>query len=257
MDLLRFIAVCCLAFCTGCSIKEYRESCPCVLKLDISEVDVSVVKVADLFISGPEGYELADTLTCGGYDGIYEVEVPKGELGLWMYSGAGREYVGDGGLVIPYGEDCPPVYMHVSKVQAYGEEVTEKVSMKKNHCVLNVIVRAEEVFPLRLEFKGKVSGYDDGGEPLKGEFMYSAEIGPENSCRVLLPRQVDDSLVLDIIDGTEVVKVFALGEHIAATGYDWSEKDLKDMTLEIDFILSRFSIVVPEWDEVIVFDVCI
>ena len=39
----------------GCSVKEYRESCPCRLVLDFSETDTLAVRSADLYVTVPEG----------------------------------------------------------------------------------------------------------------------------------------------------------------------------------------------------------
>ena len=49
-------------YLAGCSVKEYRESCPCRLVLDLSEVDTAVVKSADLYVSVPGGYVSSDVI---------------------------------------------------------------------------------------------------------------------------------------------------------------------------------------------------
>ena len=46
--------------CAGCAVKEYRESCPCRLVLDFSEVDTSAVRSADLYVTVPDGYVFTD-----------------------------------------------------------------------------------------------------------------------------------------------------------------------------------------------------
>lgn len=255
MDLLRFIVMCGMVCCISCSIKEDRDVCPCVLKLDLGDVDTAVVKVADLFLYGPGGYAFSrklDVVDCGD---IYEISVPRGEIKVLIHSGVEEEKAGTDGLEIPYGEDCPPVYMHASQIHASGESVSEKIDMRKEHCVLTVHVRSEESFPFSLDFKGGVDGFGVDGMPSEGMFSYSVSLNQDYRCDVVLPRQTDDSLLLEISDGSEVVKVFALGEYIAAAGYDWDERNLRDLTIGIDFILSQFSVVVQEWDEVIIYDV--
>jgi hypothetical protein len=257
MGLLRLIAVWGLLCCVGCSVKEDRERCPCLLRLDLSYVDTSAVNVADLFLSGPEGYEFSESLELNSCDGEYDILVPQGEVSVWLYSGLDGESAGAEGLKIPYGEDCPPVYMHSSVVAASGEFVTETVHMRKNHCILTVYVKSEELFPYSFRFSGGVNGYGVRGEPSEGAFSYSVNPDQDNMCVVCLPRQVDDSLMLEIVDDSDVLRRFTLGEYISEAGYDWREEDLRDVTVGIDFVVSQFTIAVSDWDDTHVYDVVI
>jgi len=257
MGLLRFMAACGIVFCVSCSIKEDRSVCPCVLKLDMTGIDTSAVKAADLFLYGPGNHFLSNALEIDDSDEVFEVSVPRGLIKVLMYSGTDGLQVGMDGMRIPYGEDSPPVYMHSSEVEAYGEEATEKVVLYKNHCVLTVRMHSDDDFPFRLDFKGQVDGCLGDGSPSRGEFLYSAFPDGDNCCEVVLPRQLDDSLVLELNDGTEVVKVFSLGKYIAVSGYDWTARNLQNITMELDFVLSRFIVEVQEWDEVIISEVFI
>jgi hypothetical protein len=57
--------------------------------------------------------------------------------------------------------------------------------------------------------------------------------------------------------GTSVLKTFALGEYIHASGYDWSAADLEDITVGIDYTRTKLIISVLGWDDVYEFDVVI
>ena len=116
---------------TGCSVKEDRMDCPCHLMLDFSEVDTSVVSSAALVMTGTEDFEFAKDLFLEDFMHDYIVEIPKTSVNLGIWSGA--ETMGGGGVMIPYGEDCPPVYFHTSVVNAGGESVREIVRMRRNH----------------------------------------------------------------------------------------------------------------------------
>ena len=72
-----------------------------------------------------------------------------------------------------------------------------------------------------------------------------------------MPRQMDNSIVLEVNDGTSVLKTFALGEYISASGYDWSAPDLGDITVGIDYTRTKLTVSVLGWDEVYEFDVVI
>lgn len=257
MGLLRFITVLGLLCCAGCSIKEDRGRCPCTLRLDVSEVDTLVVKGADLFLDGPGGYAFSDSLDFRSSDGVYEAAVPRGRVSVRVYAGVNEEDIYADGFRIPYGDACPPVYTHTSRVETSGESADEKVVLHKNHCVLTVKVLSEDIFPFNLDFKGRVNGYDADGMPVEGDFFCSVDMEEENLYKVRLPRQVDNSLMLEVRDNSGLIKAFAIGEYIDEAGYDWSEVDLRDMTIEIDLVVSQFAVVVEEWDKVTIYDVVI
>lgn len=257
MGLLRIIAVWGLLCCVSCSVKENRERCPCLLRLDLRDIDTSVVKSADLFLSCSGGYEFSESLDLTFYDGVYDILVPQGDVSVWLYSGLEGEGVGSEGLRIPYGEDCPHVYMHSSVVAAFGEKVGETVVMQKNYCLLTIYVKSEEMFPYSFRFSGGVNGYGVRGEPSEGAFSYTVNPDQDNMCVVCLPRQIDNSLILEISDESDILRIFTLGEYISAAGYDWGERDLRDITVGIDFVVSQFTVAVSDWDDVHFYEVAI
>ena len=135
--------------------------------------------------------------------------------------------------------------------------MVERVLMVKNHCIMTIQVEAEEAFPFRLEAKGNINGYEPGGKPSEGEFLYAMNVDDDGVCRLTLPRQTDESLVLEVHDETGTLKTFALGEYVAASGYDWHEENLRDMTVSLDYSLTRVAISVAGWREEYVFNVVI
>ena len=241
----------------SCSVKEDRDMCPCRLVLDMTDVDTLVVKYAEIVATASDGYGMRDTLEVGDFDEGYMLEVPRGDVGVGVYFGACGSVDDRGSLEIGYGNECPPVYMHSSNVVADGELVVENVAMRKNHCIMTIQVQAEKEFPFRLEAKGGVDGYEPGGKPSVGDFMYAMDVDPDGPCRLVLPRQTDNSLVLEVHDDSHALKTFALGEYVAASGYDWSEDDLRDIAITLDYSLTRVVISVEDWDHEHVFNVVI
>lgn len=251
------ILSCCALTALSCSVKEDRAVCPCRLVVDMSEVDTSVVKYAELVVGSSAGFVTRDTLSAAEFGNDYILDVPREEVGVGVYFGAGGCVDDEGRLGIDYGEECPEVYMHSAHVMAEGEMVVEKVRMLKNHCIMTIQVETEEVFPFRLEAKGNVDGYEPGGTPSEGEFLFAMHADEGGVCRLTLPRQTDRSLVLEVHDQTGLVKTFALGEYVAASGYDWQEENLRDITVSLDYSLTRVSISVAGWREECIFDVVI
>ena len=90
----------------SCSIKEDRSSCPCILRLDFPEL---VSGQEQFLLSVNRGGEciISDLLIPGETGGVCELEVPKDELFVNVWSEESFEYVADGALQIPLGDDCP------------------------------------------------------------------------------------------------------------------------------------------------------
>lgn len=247
----------CMMLVLSCSVKEDREVCPCRLVLEMGEVDTSVVKYAELVVSAPGGFQTRDTLRAVEFVTDHTVDVPRDDISVGVYFGAEDCVDDEGCLGIRFGDACPPVYMHSSMVRAEGESTRERIVMRKNHCLMTIQVQTQKVFPFRLEVKGRVDGYESGGMPSDGDFMYAMYTGEDGSCSLALPRQKDASLVLEVHDDTQTLKTFALGEYVAASGYDWSEDDLKDIAISLDYALTKLIISIEDWEREYVFDVVI
>lgn len=250
-------AVMIVSVIAGCSVKEERGGCPCRLYLDMTNVDMHVMSPLSLYVASVDGL-VHEAVLDSGYSGdIYEAYVTRGELDITGWSGA-ADYVSPDGLSIPLGYDCPPVYIHSSSARAEGESVRDTVHMRKNHCILNIRFMNAEVFSTMV-VRGSVAGFDCRGYPKPGEFRVYCSVDSleESSTQVCLPRQIGDSLYLDVVDTDGKLKTFPLREYIAATGYDWSEPDLKDLNLTLNYTLTTLSLVVAGWDEEFVFDVVI
>lgn len=241
---------------TGC-VKERRGLCPCLLQLDFSRLDTSLVTEARVNVAGPEGYVYDESIDALSFAGGLEIRVPKGDCMLYVYFGDKGLAVPNRGLYIPYGEDCPPVYMNISYVDTRFEQCRKVVVLRKNYCRLSVCVEDAEHFPFGLAIRGKIVGYGLDGLPVEGDFFCSVDNVAETDWTMSVPRQMDNSMVLEVNDGTSVLKTFALGEYISASGYDWSAPDLGDITVGIDYTRTKLTVSVLGWDEVYEFDVVI
>ena len=250
-------AVCFLLSCLSCSIKEDRGACPCRLMLDFSENDTVSVRAAQLLLNASEGFCLADTLQCEDFDEEYQVLVPCGNVNVLAWYGDDGCVIGESGLRIPYGEDCPEIYMSFFNVEAEGEVLRRSVQMQKNHCKATLYVQSEDAFPYRLVVRGDVGGYGCDGTPSVGEFMCELELSEDMVGWVTLPRQLNDSLSLEVWGDDAVLKVFTLGRYISAVGCDWSSENLEDITLSLDYAHNIIGISIGEWDREHHFDIAI
>ncbi len=243
-----------------------------------------------------DGFSLCDTLLAGqaasdgGPDTVsdkwsYSYVVPKGEVDLavaYSADGLAGELNSSGRWIeIDEGRPCPSIWTCCEKVSARADRVTVPVRLHKNFCRIDIQVRDVdgEEFPFKLRVRGNVNGYGLDGRPARGAFLCDAERSETESdgsgtesdgddsgaasesigygYAVNVPRQTDDSLTLEIVTDDGVAKSFAIGNYIAASGYDWTSADLKDICLEIDYARTVISFTIDKWTHSEQFEVVI
>lgn len=237
---------------TACSVKEDRSLCPCFLTLDFTDVDAGMEMPVYLLVAAGDGFTLSDTLDMT-QTVKYLAEVPRGDVHVRAWTGADG-MAPDGSLSISPGQECPKVYMHDSDVRTESESVTEVIHLRKNHCILTVRTEGDE-FPFDMTVVGRVCGYSAEGIPVEGHFECGLEPDRNGVDDVVLPRQLDSSLELYLDAGGNNVKRFAVGEYIAASGYDWTAPDLEDVSVTVDYALTEISLAISGWEEVFTYDI--
>ena len=231
---------------SGC-VKEDRSACPCRLVLDFTEVDTAVVSSVDMTILSSSGFAFTEVVNNDSFKD-YSVTVPRAELQLFLRSGTDYCLNADKSVTIPFGEDCPRIFVHKSVIGATGEQCRDKVMLKKDHCVITIQFSEGYDEEFQMTVTGKVNGYGKDCMPSVGEFSCKAVPDDSGACVVTVPRQLDSSLALEIDDGTEALKVFPIGQYIAESGYDWKAEDLDDITMTLDYSLMDVSLEICDWD---------
>lgn len=244
-----------IATSMGCSVKEDRSGCPCVLMLDFSRVDTDRYDSAFLGLLSADGFLHRYVLDNGMYGEPYRVEVPKN--GIWVnvcsvesgYDDLSGMLVPDwAGLHIPDGEECPPVNMFSAYVDTAAETVTVPVVLYKNYCVLSIEMVADVPADFIIAIEGNVCGYGKDGAPVPGNFRVVPGLDEKGCCSVRIPRQVDSSLRLVISDGDGVLREFSVGEYIIESGYDWGTDSLEDVDIKIDYAKADVTLVINDWE---------
>ena len=242
----------------ACSVKEDRDFCPAWI------VVYSNGYVAD----GCQGSLTCNVATDGQSSisygnsdfnsfanrGDLVLEVPRNEqIYVDVFCGLDDMTLNGSVLAIPMGccSDC--IYSGHSSVFIRGEEGETGLSLNKDHALITMTVKGEvpDEYPFYYRIIGNVDGYVlPRGTPHRGEFDYSPVEESGHVFRTRLPRQLDDSLLLEIHrkdDGSLVTRQ-ELGKMIVQSGYDWSASDLKDIGLGIDLSEAAFTIEVEAWD---------
>ena len=224
----------------SCSVKENRAKCPCALALELAALPVHPVVLG---VAG-EGYSFTEVIHT---DTVLVVPVPKGDLAVTAVGGALAE--GDGSVRIPEGEEASPLYLFYADVSTEAEQVILPVHLHKQYCTLELLFKGPPGYgpPFEVSIEGFYGGWQPDGFPLSGPFLKRLLPGSDGRAVLRLPRQGDDSLLMHIVFSDQVVRTFALGSYIAASGYDWSALDLDDLTLHVDISLTSVTISTDLW----------
>ena len=226
-------------FLTSC-IKEDRSFCPCVLVIS-TEKTADSSAVFSVYLSRGEEM-LADSLDAGN---VYEKAVSRGFLYATVSSGDGGTFEPGKGIVIPFGSDCPPVFLWSRPVKAVGETVSRNAVLRKNYCKVRM-----RLVPgggsVSFVIRGGIAGFDLDGNPFEGPFECIPQRTEDGFLEFILPRQKDNSLLMEVSSGGIHLRTFALGEILARAGYSWKDKDLKDISMEVscsaNVLISDFSV---------------
>ncbi|MCQ2143059.1 MAG: hypothetical protein MJY56_03215 [Bacteroidales bacterium] len=241
----------------SCSIKEDRRECPCYLEVDLSELSAELSPEVFLSIEGEGGFSFSKTITPDEFGSLLTVKVPRTGVGVQAYYGAwAGEASGRADLSIPLGSECPPLYLHYSYVDTSEDVARDTVRLHKDYCLLDVtMLSSDGEFPFSVAVIGRVDGYEDDGRPHTGRFDVRELPTIEGRFLVRIPRQNDNSLILEIYDDEGVLRRFALGEYIASSGYDWSAPDLRDIAVKVDYSKIAITVSVGSWSETFSYDI--
>ena len=181
-------------------------------------------------------------------DTVMLVQVPKGKIRLMAVSGVKLEP--EENLQIPYGYECPPVYLYSDLVNTLCDSTTVAVQLNKHFCSLSLSFDGPAGWgePYWAQIRGGIDGLDRDGQPVEGDFSCRLDTG----FTVRLPRQEPErELWLDITLPDQIVRTFPLGTYMQESGYDWTAPDLADLPLEIRLSVTELLVRSPLWEKVI------
>lgn len=283
-----------MLFLSSCSIKEDRDGCPCWMTVDLSDVAESRWKSPEVqsniehqdVIKSPESrsnvaenvllrlrgnsdedavdYAFKMTETVNTEVGALEYEVPRGAVGvsvIEMPDRVGHDRIAGyhgNEIRIPVGEQMDSLYGFFKMYHTRCESVLCDVDLHKEFCTVSFTLGDEGYSsPYDIEVWGNVVGVSAWDlMPVKGDFRY-APVQKNGVYQVRVPRQVDNSLELVMVEDSEIVDRLPLGEYIVRSGYDWTAEDLADVNVALDLEMQQVMITVSGWDGVVVMDIVI
>ena len=204
--------------------------------------------------------------------GALEYEVPRGSVGVSAVAlcrdfstplrSARNDRLQSGNygdeIRIPVGEQMDSLYGFFKMYHTRCESVLCDVDLHKEFCTVSFTLGKDGyTSPYDIEVWGNVAGVSAWDlMPLKGKFRY-APVQKNGVHQVRVPRQVDNSLELVMLEDSEIVDRLPLGEYIARSGYDWAAEDLADVSVALDLEMQQVMITVSGWDGVVVMDIVI
>lgn len=251
--LLSVIALC------GCSVWEDRTDCPCFLTVDCSGVDCwSMMDAGNRRLSWNVSH--LDGEWCRAGDIVldtlapaFELEVPKDSL--CVSASCGADLAPDGGVHVEEGAAFPRLYFHSALVDASGATARDSVVLHREHAELFLYIRNLMLEGAAYDIEGSVAGCDNCGRPVQGRFLTRVHTDSRGFGSVVIPRQVDGSLRLNVTYAGELVRSLAIGEYIIQSGYDWNALDLEDISMVVEYYQTKVTIRIEQWKKTLTFTV--
>lgn len=248
-----------LIVAAGCSVKEDRTDCPCYLTLDWTEVDCwkmmdaghSSVRWSVTARGGiwhQEGELPLETL-----EPFTELQVPKDSVTVTAACGAEIDPLV--GVVADENGTFPRLYYHSGIVDASSAMASDTILLHREHAELFLYVKNIMQPGASYTVRGNIVGCDLSGAPVPGSFSSSVKVDGRGLGSVVLPRQADSSLWLDVSYAGELVRSLAIGEYIIASGYDWTAENLEDIVMEIDYYQTKVVVSIEQWKKTLTFTI--
>ena len=232
------LAVCLLM--PGCSVKEDRGQCPCLLSFITAEAFAPVADYPDtewkLTVTGyaEEGMIVEESFGLESVRDTLEYPVRRGTVFVTARLSDAEPQISDGYWQIPEGAQADRLYACCSRIDAGGETAFFRVLPHKQYATVTLLDNSGTEVPFggrTLTVRGHSCGLDlTTLRPIEGPFACPAQASdalPERGVQVRIPRQEDASLELELADRDTVLRI-PLGEVLFSQPYTPADEDVPD-----------------------------
>ena len=237
-----------IALCS-CSVKEDRSPCPCYLTFDLSgcgnvsdSLTISAFGEMSLF---------KESISTNDYPTFYEKTVKKGIVTTSVLCGYGKDAEKNGQIISTKGEDALPLWGYSSSINCTGELARDSVVLGRQSARIHLKVESIDgnPYPYQLVAKSDICGLEmQDLSPVKGDYSYSLFLDSEAVCTFRLYRQTPESrATIEVLERGILIETLPLYAWIEATGYDWSDSDLKDIYIGMDYARANVTITIQDW----------
>lgn len=246
-----------LSLLCSCTVLEDRDSCPCLLHLDVDESVADVTDSVRIWVQG-DGFSFSAGLSSARYaEGITVTVTSRSGVNIAVMDASSAENSPDGSLEIPAGSQCPELYDFRSFCDTSSETAEEHICLHKNHCRVLVSFPEATDGQYAVGVAGNVCGYSFMGSCIGGDFACVPCRTGDGRLMFCIPRQKDSGLNMKIGTDEGFTRVFALGNYIVESGYDWSAADLEDVEVDVDYAASQVRLHFEGWPETEASDIVI
>ena len=248
-------------------ILEDRTDCPGFLFfefVDRQSLDDAGYMYVEAMDAANGSFLNRDTTTVGAmakkeyYMPVTKVEVAE----VFGASGFNRSQVENHSQwVIEEGEDGDPLYRFSARVEASGESAVVPVEMTKEYSTVTVRFKMPEGygvdgrFPFYIIVTSNTCGLDiQSGAPVRGAYRFQPEETQDGLFQFTVPRQADQSLMLEIWAKEGMYEEEGHLDDLMlwtflkqVEGFNWSLKNIPDLTIDIDYVRSKVVIYVKDW----------
>lgn len=236
-------------------VKEDRDDCPCYLVLDFDEVISQGVYREAIATLGPCSERLYDQrkIIMGDYGGRgYEVKVPRNLVKASVVCGFKNVNFDDSLYVVPLNEQSDPIMAFGIERRFECERETVEVKLHKQYCRMNFRISGMDTrteFPYEIRVKAECNGLRlHDLSPVEGEFSAMALEDESKNLSVLVPRQKDNVMSIEILDKKDgYVQSVDIGKKMESLDYDWTGVDLQDVNLTVDYTQMTVLVEVEPW----------
>ena len=240
---------------TSCSVKEDRAACPCYASVLVGEFIRKGFTDAMVSFSSDHLVRRENICLAEYEDEAYVASLERKTNRAALVAGIDRMQIRGDSLVVPYGLDADPLWLYSEHFLCDDDSYTLNARPHKQYCRLEIVMEglpAEVQTSCSFRVRAEASGLDlYRRQPLAGEFCAQARRGLDGNFSLLLPRQADGGILLDVFSGpveTGEKFVVDVNAKLKAAGYDWKLEDLKDVSITTDYAKADISLRILDWN---------
>lgn len=240
---------------TACSVKEDRTACPCYTSVQVGEYIEAGFSSAMLSFSSDRLVRRENISLAEHEDVAYVASLERRTHRASLVAGLDRMLIRSDSLLVPLGHDSDPLWLYSEKFYCAEDEYTIQARPHKQYCRLEIELEglsSEDKTMCSFRVMAEACGLDlYSRSPLEGAFRADAVRGLDGRFSLLLPRQGDGGILLEVSGGAAGAAdpfVVDVSSRLKAAGYDWTLEDLKDVSITVDYAKADISIKILDWN---------
>ena len=240
-----------LALLSSCHVFEDRKVCPCWLDFLLEGCSD---KADDLIICAWEDRLLfQDEILLTDEVTSYEKVVPRTHIHTSAFTGISPEHLSGHQLLIPEGEQADEVFVHINMVDCNGEFACDTVLLHKQWSTVSVKFKVEgeedDLSSYGVLIRSTIQGVDLFDlSPVYGTYSYVPEcVDDTYTFKVLRHAEEEAELYMEIYKDDSLIDIMDVNQTLETVNYDWEEKSLADIDMDINLTYKEALITVVPW----------